>query len=269
LKLDDVPAAPKMQLHARAGPLEPAIRAADIVLKDNTTILSDTESSSSDSLLRQQFLTAFYRAGIYVWCRRRLADQLLAEDGPRWLRVTLGWICYAVREAGYGPKGGLIYAHLRDGLLCDPEYLPPPEMAFEAALEWALRGGLDEPEPWPASDGPAGNDTDDDAASGPPGAQLDGAGEAGGQAAAPEHALWQAALAQLKAQLPPNARRQLRGTRLLPSEDGAWTVWVPAAHSRDWLANRLTAATERVLRGLAGRPGQVTWRCDERSAGGP
>jgi hypothetical protein len=95
--------------------------------------------------LRSEFYVAFEAANIYLQFRRPLADTLLADDGPAWLRQTLGWICYAQRRLPHVKRGAVVYISLRDRLPCDPAYLPPPELPFDLALAWVVRGG--EPEP--------------------------------------------------------------------------------------------------------------------------
>ena len=191
--------------------------------------------------LRAHFYAAFEAANVWLQLRRPLADALLAEDGPGWLRQSLGWICYAARRLPHVQRGAVLYISLRDRLPCDSAYLPPADMPFPAALAWALRGGEDE-EPEFARD-----DVDPPGAS-PPAPEPE----------TPEAALWRAVLDRLSLELPSGLlQARLLDARLLSLTAGACVIGAPTPQSRDWLANRLSAVLARALKDLTGRDLEV------------
>jgi hypothetical protein len=199
----------------------------------------------ADKRLRRQFYAAFEAADIYLQFRRPLAESLMAgDDGPAWLRQTLGWLCYAQRRLPHVKRGAVVYISLRDQLPCDPAYLPPPALEFDAALAWALRGGE---AAWPEERAdPAGDDLA--AASPGPTAQ-------GWPSPTPEAELWQALLARLSRELSPAVMdSQLRPARLLALGAERCLIAAATPQSRDWLRTRLAAVLARALAELAGRP---------------
>jgi len=193
----------------------------------------------AERALRAQFYAAFEAASIYLQFRRPLADTLLAaEDGPLWLRQTLGWLCYAERRLPHVQRGAVVYISLRDRLPCDPAYMPPPELPFEAALAWAMRGGEIEPEPDEL------DDDEDETTEQTPGVS----------GASPERELWQALIARLSRELSPAViDSQLRPARLLALGPERALIGVPSTQSRDWLRTRLAAVLARALAELTGR----------------
>jgi hypothetical protein len=218
----------------------------------------------ADRALRSQFYAAFEAAGIYLQFRRPLADALLAaEDGPAWLRQTLGWLCYAERRLPHVKRGAVVYISLRDRLPCDPAYLPPPELPFDAALAWALRAG--EAEPNDDNDDGVDNDVNNATASAsaidlplPPSrsclGKIEGRGAGGVRSSTPEADLWQALIARLARELSPAViDSQLRPASLLSLGADRCLIGVPTPQSRDWLRTRLAAVLARALAELTGR----------------
>ena len=206
--------------------------------------------------LRAQFYAAFEAASIYLQFRRPLADALLAaEDGPAWLWQTLGWLCYAERRLPHVQRGAVVYISLRDRLPCDPAYLPPHALPFEAALAWALRGGEDEPEPTESDDAAADAAADDvSAIDGQLPPSFKGRGAGGVRSPSAEDDLWQALIARLSRELSPAViDSQLRPARLLSLGAERALIGVPTAQSRDWLRTRLAAVLARALAELTGR----------------
>ena len=191
--------------------------------------------TAQERALRQQFYAAFEAGEIYLQFRRGLADSLLTDDGAAWLRQTLGWICYAQRRLPHMKRGAVVYISLRDRLPCDPAYLPPPELAFEAALAWAARGGEAEPEP--AGDGePAA------AARTPPRPET------------PTEALWHTVLERLSLELPPSVvAGHLCALRPVRLDERRCVLAAPTAQSRDWLTRRLGSVVARALGEATGR----------------
>ena len=191
--------------------------------------------------LRQQFYAAFEAGEIYLQFRRGLADSLLTDDGAAWLRQTLGWICYAQRRLPHIKRGAVVYISLRDRLPCDPAYLPPPGLAFEAALAWAARGGEAEPEPADAEEAAV--------------AAGAGAGETAGAAEAapaepdtPEWALWHKVLERLSLELPPSVvAAHLCALRPARLDERRCVLAAPTRQSRDWLTRRLAGVVARAL----------------------
>ena len=185
---------------------------------------------------RQQFYAAFEAAEIYLQFRRGLADSLLRDEGAAWLRQTLGWICYAQRRLPHVKRGAVVYISLRDRLPCDPAYLPPPELAFEAALAWAARGGEAEPEP--AGDG----EPEAAATRMPPRPET------------PAEALWHTVLERLSLELPPSVvAGHLCALRPVRLDERRCVLAAPTAQSRDWLTRRLGSVVARALGEATGR----------------
>ena len=201
--------------------------------------------------LRSQFYAAFEAASIYLQFRRPLADALLAaEDAPAELRQALGWLCYAERRLPHVKRGAVVYISLRDRLPCDPAYLPPAALPFEAALAWALRGGEAEPEPAEpddeADDGRQTNETPGVGFAQTPGVM--------GRGASAEDDLWRAVIARLARELSPTViDAQLRPARLLAVGPDRCLIAAPTPQSRDWLRTRLAAVLARALAELTGR----------------
>ena len=86
-------------------------------------------------------------------------------------------------------------------------------------------------------------------------------------------ALWQSALSELELQMTKATfDTWLRPARLLAwesaesdaSENGSTRVvlGVPNGYVKDWLENRLLTPIQRTLRGIAGRPVEITFQVD-------
>jgi hypothetical protein len=202
------------------------------------------DSSVSEKWLRPRFYAAFETAEIYIQFRRPLVDSLVADDGAAWLRQTLGWICYAQRRLPHVKRGAVVYISLRDRLPCDPAYLPPAGLPFEAALAWAARGGEAEPEP-----DQAGDEAEMPAEPGP--------GES------PEAALWNRTRERLSRELPASLMAaHLGGLRLAALDEQRCVLATRSAQSRDWLARRLTAVVARALTEESGQRLTVEFVCE-------
>ncbi|MCC6191213.1 MAG: hypothetical protein IT318_19500 [Anaerolineales bacterium] len=206
-----------------------------------------TPANPADRTLRAQLLTVMARAHVWPNLRLGLADELLAEDGAGWVRQALGWVCYGVRRFPRWDLGAVVYPALRDRLPVDPDYWPPPELEFAAALAWAEAGG----EPGPGYANAAQH------APGPPAAEDErpepgrAAGAAGPQT--PEDGLWQQARARLLAEMPGAPLESwLSGARLEARGAGRYRLAVPTPRARDWLSNRLQARLEQALGAAAG-----------------
>lgn len=201
-----------------------------------------TERGVNDErVLRLQFYAAFEAANIYLQFRRPLADNLLAAGGPAWLRQTFGWICYAQRRLPHVQRGAVVYISLRDRLPCDPAYLPPPDLPFDAALAWAVRGGEDEPADEPDGDVIDASDTAD-------------ADQTLRVSDSPEDDLWRAVIERLARELPGAViDARLRPARLISLDGDRCLIAAPTPQSRDWLAARLSSVLARAVRELTGR----------------
>jgi hypothetical protein len=200
--------------------------------------------------LRSEFYAAFEAANVYLQFRRPLADALIAgDDGPAWLRQTLGWICYAQRRLSHVKQGAVVYISLRDRLPCDPAYLPPSELPFDLALAWALRGGEAEPD----------NDIDDvddisDINDSNDADQTLTVSETLRVLENPEDRLWSAVIDKLSRELPAAViDSQLRPARLVALEEDRCLIAATTPQSRDWLQTRLAAVLARALSQLSGR----------------
>jgi hypothetical protein len=190
------------------------------------------EPAPADAALRAQFYAAFEEAGIWLQLRRPLADALLAEDGPRWLAHTLGWLCYAARRLPHMQRGAVVYISLRDRLPCDSAYQPPPDLPFADALAWAARGGEAEEPPLPElPDEPGPPPT-------PP---------------TPGEQVWQAALAQLRRELPRGSLNGYLAEARLVSLSADRCVLAASPPACRWLRSRLSTALARAVSEAAGR----------------
>jgi hypothetical protein len=201
--------------------------------------------------LRASLHAVFHRAGIWPGGRAKLARELAAA-GPHWLDQALGWLCYAVRCFPQMATGAVVYPALRDRLALAPDYLPPPGLSFEAALEWAARGGLDEP----------AYANDDDR---PPAAALISDFQPAAAADQPSTAdPWAATLARLRAERGgPQLDPWFKGARLQPAGPGAWRLLVATPQARDWISNRLRGRLARLLGEGLGAPVELEIALDE------
>ena len=207
--------------------------------------------------LRSEFYAAFEAANVYLQFRRPLADALIAgDDGPAWLRQTLGWLCYAQRRLPHVKQGAVVYISLRDRLPCDPAYLPPPELPFDLALAWALRGGEAEPEAVAdTNDENDINDINDDNDDKNKNAHRTlRAPEAQRVLPGPEEPLWRAVIERLARELPAAViDSQLRPARLVSLDGDRCRIAAPTPQSRDWLQTRLAGVLARAVCELTGR----------------
>jgi hypothetical protein len=230
--------------------------------------------------LRAQLLTVFSRAHIWPGLRRKLSDELLAEDGPGWLRQSLGWICCAVRRFPRMELGAVVYPALRDRLPVDAEFLPPPELDFDHALAWAECGG----QPTPDYTNAAPDDGPSAVAYTPthlhtyapthPALPSRPAVPSRPQPHTPLHtytptdlhtALWLSAQSRLQAEMPgPALADWLRGARLDPLGPGRYRLSVPTPQARDWLANRLRQRLVASLSAVAGQAIELDIEVDQQ-----
>ncbi len=109
---------------------------------------SAPERESGESLIlkdqklhQSQLHQIFHHAKIWPGGRAQLARALAQEGGPHWVGQALGWLCYAVQCLPAMNTGAVLFSALRDRLEIAPEFLPPPDLPFAAALAWAARGG--------------------------------------------------------------------------------------------------------------------------------
>src|SRR5207248_3525375 len=134
-------------------------------------------------------------------------------------------------------RGAVVYISLRDRLPCDPAYLPPPELPFEAALAWAVRGGEDEPDD--DRDDDDGNDDQNDVNNDQTLRALRETLRGAGGAVSAEDELWQALIARLARELSPAViDSQLRPARLLALSPERCLIAAATPQSRDWLRLR-------------------------------
>jgi hypothetical protein len=213
-----------------------------------------------------QLQQVFSHANVWPGGRAELAQALAAADGPRWVRQSLAWLCYAVRECAHMQVGAVVYPALRDRVDPAPEHLPPEELDFAAALQWALRGGREAGEYANELEGEPAEAAEPDEQAAPrdaarptadaepqperrpapdasqPPARLAPEPPAPAARASPDPLLAEL-LADLQAESAPGTRAHvdfwLRGARLEPTGPAAWRLTVRAPLVRDWVNNRL------------------------------
>jgi hypothetical protein len=168
--LDSIAENQQLQIIGKAKAIQ-AVAEGKISIAENqqsdpltTTIDIDKESNLSTVVVQEpveaaetakNMLIALRSAHIFPNLCQRLADDLLAEDGPAWLHRVLGWIA---TEHGQDARtrGATIYEALKArAFVPDESFLPPEGMPFRQALTWAERGG-------PLAGDP--NETDEDRA---------------------------------------------------------------------------------------------------------
>lgn len=116
-------------------------------LTTTTNIYSESDSHTvvvGDGDQLKNLVTALRAAHVYPNVCQRLAEELIAEDGPGWLRQTLGWIA-TLRGEKAQTRGATICEALKArARVPDESLLPPAGLPFRAALAWAQR--VDQPD---------------------------------------------------------------------------------------------------------------------------
>ena len=196
------------------------------------------------SCLEQKYLQALRAGKVYRQLCAPLAKQLAAE-GPAYLSHLLGFVAYAHSpDCDQAKPGAVVYPAARARAQCEAQYLPPPNLDFELALAWALRGAREE-EPTPVE------------SLEPEASSEAGSGGLPHEPTAAERA-WTAALAQLGRELSREIYTTwLLGVTVVSADEATFRLGVCHAYARAWLETRLKPTIKRALGGVVGHAIEV------------
>lgn len=212
------------------------------------------EKNSDPEGTRAQFAAVLKAAGMFANVARKYLSGL--EGQPERLPHLLGHLAViksgrAKDEMGY--RVGAQY--LIDCIVGETpaDILPPIDLDFDAALRWAMNGGVTDAELAQRAAAEAEAEAAYQRAVAEPESAPSPAVDEEDKTSR-EYIVWQTVLGQLHMEMSRfTFDTWVRDTRLTQIDGDAYTITAPNGYARDWIENRLTSSVRRALSSVVGR----------------